>query len=159
MKLLFHIFITVWIRATFPRYRYDQFMSLCWIYLLPVTLCMLLFWMVVSFQYILLHSLYRVIYSSLIGIIHFFLLYLILIGSLLILLSMKLFSILYIFRYNPDNEKSILYECGFLPKNDVPIQYEISFYTLGLTFVIFDLELLLIFPFVWEIMNVRTLSF
>ena len=55
---------------------------------------------------------------------------------------------LYIFRYNPDNEKSILYECGFLPKNDVPIQYEISFYTLGLTFVIFDLELLLIFPFV-----------
>ena len=65
-----------------------------------------------------------------------------------LLLSMKLFSILYIFRYNPDNEKSILYECGFLPKNDVPIQYEISFYTLGLTFVIFDLELLLIFPFV-----------
>ena len=66
---------------------------------------------------------------------------------------------LYIFRYNPDNEKSIIYECGFFPKNDAPIKYEISFYTLGLTFVIFDLELLLIFPFVWEIMNVTTVSF
>ena len=66
---------------------------------------------------------------------------------------------LYIFRYNPDNEKSSSYECGFFPKNDAPIKYEISFYTLGLTFVIFDLELLLIFPFVWEIMNVTTVSF
>ena len=27
--LLFHIFIFVWIRASFPRYRYDQLMSLC----------------------------------------------------------------------------------------------------------------------------------
>ena len=66
---------------------------------------------------------------------------------------------LYIFRYNPVNEKSSRYECGFFPKNDAPIKYEISFYTLGLTFVIFDLELLLIFPFVLEITNATTVSF
>ena len=41
IKLLFHIFIFVWIRATFPRYTYDQLMSLCWVYLLPVPLCLL----------------------------------------------------------------------------------------------------------------------
>ena len=93
------------------------------------------------------------------NIINFFLLYLILIGSLLCLQSQRLFSILYIFRYNPDNEKSIIYECGFFPKNDKPINYILSFYTVGLTFLIFDLELLLIFPFVLEITNATTVSF
>ena len=53
----------------------------------------------------------------------------------------------------------MIYECGFFPKNDAPIQYEISFYTVGLTFVIFDLELLLIFPFVLEITNATRVSF
>jgi len=78
---------------------------------------------------------------------------------LICLFSWRVFSILYIFRYNPDNEKSIIYECGFFPKNDKPINYILSFYTVGLTFVIFDLELLLIFPFVLEITNATTVSF
>lgn len=38
MKTSFFIFCYLWIRATFPRYRYDQIMRLGWKILIPVTL-------------------------------------------------------------------------------------------------------------------------
>ncbi len=38
IKLAIFIFVYLWIRATFPRYRYDQIMRLGWKILIPVTL-------------------------------------------------------------------------------------------------------------------------
>lgn len=38
MKSAFFLFLYLWIRATFPRYRYDQVMYLGWKILIPVTL-------------------------------------------------------------------------------------------------------------------------
>ncbi|QHG92316.1 NADH-quinone oxidoreductase subunit NuoH [Coxiella endosymbiont of Amblyomma sculptum] len=38
LKSSIFIFIYFWIRATFPRYRYDQIMRLCWKVLIPVAL-------------------------------------------------------------------------------------------------------------------------
>lgn len=38
IKLLSIMFIFVWIRATLPRYRYDQLMSLGWKVILPLSL-------------------------------------------------------------------------------------------------------------------------
>lgn len=38
LKLSLFIFTYFWMRATFPRYRYDQIMRLCWKLLIPVTL-------------------------------------------------------------------------------------------------------------------------
>ena len=38
IKLLFIMFIFVWIRATLPRYRYDQLMFLGWKIILPLSL-------------------------------------------------------------------------------------------------------------------------
>jgi NADH-quinone oxidoreductase subunit H len=38
LKIGGFIFIYLWIRATFPRYRYDQIMRLGWKVLIPVTL-------------------------------------------------------------------------------------------------------------------------
>jgi NADH-quinone oxidoreductase subunit H len=38
MKSAFFLFLYLWIRATFPRYRYDQVMYLGWKVLIPVTL-------------------------------------------------------------------------------------------------------------------------
>lgn len=36
------LFVFLWIRATLPRYRYDQLMGICWKFFLPLTLVWLL---------------------------------------------------------------------------------------------------------------------
>jgi NADH-quinone oxidoreductase subunit H len=42
LKTFFWMFVFLWLRATFPRYRYDQIMRLGWKVLIPVTLVWLL---------------------------------------------------------------------------------------------------------------------
>jgi NADH-quinone oxidoreductase subunit H len=41
-KLYFFIFFYMWLRATLPRYRYDQLMAISWKFLLPLSLATLL---------------------------------------------------------------------------------------------------------------------
>jgi NADH-ubiquinone oxidoreductase chain 1 len=36
MKTSIFIFLFIWIRASFPRIRFDQLMSFCWTKLLPI---------------------------------------------------------------------------------------------------------------------------
>ena len=43
IKILFFVYIYIWVRATFPRYRYDQLMYLGWKIFLPLSLGLLLF--------------------------------------------------------------------------------------------------------------------
>lgn len=38
IKISFFLFVYIWVRATFPRYRYDQLMRLGWKVLIPVTI-------------------------------------------------------------------------------------------------------------------------
>lgn len=42
-KVLFFLFTFIWVRAAFPRYRYDQLMSLGWKSLLPLSLAWVVF--------------------------------------------------------------------------------------------------------------------
>ena len=44
LKIVFLLFVFVWVRATFPRYRYDQLMRLGWKVFLPLSL----FWLVLT---------------------------------------------------------------------------------------------------------------
>lgn len=44
VKISFFLFVYLWIRATFPRYRYDQLMRLGWKVLIPVTII----WVIVT---------------------------------------------------------------------------------------------------------------
>jgi NADH-quinone oxidoreductase subunit H len=44
IKTSFFLFAYIWIRATFPRYRYDQLMRLGWKVLIPVTIV----WVIVT---------------------------------------------------------------------------------------------------------------
>jgi NADH-quinone oxidoreductase subunit H len=41
-KMVFFLFLFLWFRATFPRYRYDQIMRLGWKVFIPVTIVWLL---------------------------------------------------------------------------------------------------------------------
>jgi len=42
-KIIIVVFLFIWVRASFPRFRYDQLMSLCWKELLPLVFAYLLF--------------------------------------------------------------------------------------------------------------------
>ena len=44
LKIIFILFLFIWVRGTFPRYRYDQLMRLGWKIFLPLSL----FWVVVT---------------------------------------------------------------------------------------------------------------
>ncbi len=51
VKIVFFLFVYLWIRATFPRYRYDQLMRLGWKVLIPVTIV----WVIVTALMVNLH--------------------------------------------------------------------------------------------------------
>jgi NADH-quinone oxidoreductase subunit H len=47
-KIIFILFLFIWVRGTFPRYRYDQLMRLGWKIFLPLSL----FWVVVTASFL-----------------------------------------------------------------------------------------------------------
>jgi NADH-quinone oxidoreductase subunit H len=48
-KTSFILFFFIWVRASFPRYRFDQFMRLCWKIFLPLSLAFVL--LILSFLF------------------------------------------------------------------------------------------------------------
>ncbi|TAL66088.1 MAG: NADH-quinone oxidoreductase subunit NuoH [Legionella sp.] len=51
LKVSFFLFVYLWVRATFPRYRYDQLMRLGWKVLIPVTIV----WVIVTALMVITH--------------------------------------------------------------------------------------------------------
>jgi NADH-quinone oxidoreductase subunit H len=41
IKVFLLMFVFVWLRGTLPRYRYDQLMALCWKFILPISVLLL----------------------------------------------------------------------------------------------------------------------
>ena len=67
-------------------------------------------------------------------------LFFLIIGFLLFFLS---FLLVY---QKPNNEKLSAYECGFNPFGDARAKFEVRYYLVAILFIIFDLELLFLFP-------------
>jgi len=63
------------------------------------------------------------------------------------ILVVLLFLIAYILAPTKKNiEKNSAYECGFEPFDDAKNTFDIQFYTIGILFIIFDLELAFLYP-------------
>ena len=53
LKITFILFLFLWVRGTFPRYRYDQLMRLGWKVFLPLSL----FWVMVTASFLVMFDL------------------------------------------------------------------------------------------------------
>jgi len=47
---------------------------------------------------------------------------------------------------NPDAEKTSAYECGFNAFDDARMKFDVRFYLVSILFIIFDLEIAMLFP-------------
>ena len=66
---------------------------------------------------------------------------------ILILVSLMYIASFWITAINTGNvEKLSAYECGFEPVGDARMKFEILYYIVGLLYLIFDLEVIFLFP-------------
>ena len=64
-----------------------------------------------------------------------------------LIIGLILFFVSFLFVYQkPTIEKISAYECGFNPFGDARNKFEIRYYLVAILFIIFDLELLFLFP-------------
>jgi NADH-quinone oxidoreductase subunit A len=59
----------------------------------------------------------------------------------------------------PDSEKSSIYECGFDPYEDARNEFDVRFYLVAILFLIFDLEVSFLFPWVVSLGTLPLLGF
>ena len=72
-----------------------------------------------------------------------------------IILSVGLLSLSFILSpKKPSNEKLSPYECGFEPFDDARTKFDIRFYLVALLFIIFDLEVVFLFPWAISLQNI-----
>ena len=52
---------------------------------------------------------------------------------------------------NPDTEKLSAYECGFNAFDDARMKFDVRFYLVSILFIIFDLEVAFLFPWIFQV--------
>lgn len=67
--------------------------------------------------------------------------------SFSIILGLIIFGLSYFIAVqNPDSEKMSAYECGFEPFEDARNKFDVRFYIVAILFIIFDVEVVYLFP-------------
>lgn len=51
----------------------------------------------------------------------------------------------------PDSEKLSAYECGFEAFDDARMKFDVRFYLVAILFIIFDLEVAFLFPWIFQV--------
>jgi len=74
--------------------------------------------------------------------------YAIFVTGLVVLIAMLAFLLSPHFRFSSEKQSS--YECGFEPFGDARLTFDIHFYIIGILFLIFDLELVFLFPWLFS---------
>lgn len=59
----------------------------------------------------------------------------------------------------PDLEKNSPYECGFEPFSDSRGEFDVRFYLVAILFIIFDLEIIFLFPWAITLGKIGALGF
>ena len=62
-------------------------------------------------------------------------------------------------RYNKGGEKLISYECGEIPEGSAWVTFNIRFYVIALIFLIFDVEIVFLFPWAVVYQELGILAF
>jgi len=71
--------------------------------------------------------------------------------TLAVLIAIALFSVTYYLNpKNEDLEKLSAYECGFDPFGSARTRFDVRFYLVSILFIIFDLEVMFLFP--WSLL-------
>jgi len=72
--------------------------------------------------------------------------------SLLTLIILVLVLVSFILGFQETEQTSTMsYECGFMPFEEARIYFNVQFYVISILFVLFDLEIVLLFPFMLTI--------
>lgn len=61
--------------------------------------------------------------------------------------------------YKPDVEKNSPYECGFEPLHESRTEFDVRFYLVAILFIIFDLEIIFLFPWAITLSKIGALGF
>nr|YP_009647092.1 NADH dehydrogenase subunit 3 [Chloroparvula japonica]QBX98771.1 NADH dehydrogenase subunit 3 [Chloroparvula japonica] len=75
-------------------------------------------------------------------------------------LSLLLIGLSFVFAVQkPDPEKISAYECGFDPFDDARGRFDIRFYLVAILFIIFDLEVMFLFPWAMVLNQLNMFGF
>nr|YP_010620270.1 NADH dehydrogenase subunit 3 [Amplisiphonia pacifica]WAX04306.1 NADH dehydrogenase subunit 3 [Amplisiphonia pacifica] len=88
----------------------------------------------------------------------YFFIFIFFIFSLFLSLLIFFLSYLLVFQ-KADQEKLSAYECGFNPFEDARMTFDIRFYLVAILFLIFDLEISFLFPWVVSLKTINLFGF
>ena len=77
-----------------------------------------------------------------------------------LVLSLILFIAVYIMSFTSkvEFEKSSAYECGFQPFSETTFPFEVQFALIGILFLLFDIEILYLYPLCTSILQFNSLE-